>query len=1381
MTDWSRLLPYRESTRRSFEELCYQLAVREYGHQGRFTSIDDSGGGDGVEFFLTLPNGEEWGWQAKFFHPNPRIAGSRKRHVEESLTRSLQLHPRLSRWLLCTPTAFTTGERESELRWWRRLEARHPGLEMVHWGDSELSYLLAQPASAGQRAYFFGDIPLEPEWFRSRLDRQLANLRDRYEHSLHAVTEADLRVHFLARDRFWRASLLESFRWAHEALVSLRLEWQDACALAAAESYIPAATALLAAAEAAAVTLREVAERPEPGVPERIALLEAAMEQLEGARQTFVWTALGAFAPEMMDYEHQNVDRPIPGPIQILIQPASRAIQILQRLRQALDTLEDAERSAMHVIGSAGMGKTHGAAHACYTAVADGRPAILLLGSRFHAGHSVETQILDQLDVPRSYSWDVFAGALDAYAAACGSPVLLVIDALNEAASPATWRQNLPGLEESLKPHRHIRLVTTCRPSYVPAIWGDEPPNAVEAEGFPLQAVPEVMRLYFARYRLLVDVTLSPPSHFRHPLYLKIFCESENPERTAPKTVFLGAQTLFSVLDRYLERISRSLCEKLDRRPSDRFLEEALAPFCDRIWTTGRRTLATEEATRLLDGSGEGPWSRSLTRALLDEGLLIHADLTDEEGEQVGFTYDLLGGYLIARRLLAGIDRQQFDAFVNSAPLCERLAAPGAENRHPLHEDILRGLAAAAPMRTGLHLFHSARNATLWNAGLHALFEMDPKWIDHQAVSLVESLFAAPQNRVPLLTLAMNTALSPGHPLNLHLWDRLLWDLPMAERDLAWGVHVQQALDLWEWMTEETERACRSERPPQAHTEAKIELAALALRWLLASTARGLRDRASRALYRYGRRYPEALAELSLGSLGINDPYVPERCLAACFGVAMAFRADPARAMYRDRVLAELARKLYAAMFAASACHPSTHVLLRDSAAGIMALAAHIHPDLFTEEERERSRAPFPRASGRADVDSWGVAEDRDRDRYRDGNDPLHMDFANHTVGGLVRDRRLYDDAHPEYQRVMGQLRWRMYQLGYRLDAFGELDVRTDRVARMPPATEPKPYVERFGHKYAWIAFLELYGWRHDRGLLPRGFHEPGQRPSEVDLDASFPDPPRDLRVLTGISLPRSTPLREWVEEGPVPDMSPWLLLPEIDGVQGPWVLLDAVLDESHPVTGHGVLVVIRSALVTARDAAAFARDLAGVDPSHRGIPSPPQDLHTYAGEAPWRETHPPNEPATISLAHSRTGSGRTFTVHLPVRHNAWETHHSEIAANYGTAILEKRIAERFGLWMRLPSWDFYEPDARRATLSILHERVGVKHAMTWVRQDLLGTWLREQRQALVWAVGGERKRAVQHPTFKFDPDPGPHYRSFSAVYRLLRDRPLRSTTPPGD
>ena len=96
MIDWSELKPYQNDKRRSFEELCYQIAKGLHGEKGRFTSVDDSGGGDGVEFYLTLENGDEWGWQAKFYHPDKRLNGSRKNDIVNSLKKSCEVHPRLN-------------------------------------------------------------------------------------------------------------------------------------------------------------------------------------------------------------------------------------------------------------------------------------------------------------------------------------------------------------------------------------------------------------------------------------------------------------------------------------------------------------------------------------------------------------------------------------------------------------------------------------------------------------------------------------------------------------------------------------------------------------------------------------------------------------------------------------------------------------------------------------------------------------------------------------------------------------------------------------------------------------------------------------------------------------------------------------------------------------------------------------------------------------------------------------------------------------------------------------------------------------------------------------------------------------------------------------
>ena len=98
MIDWLKLELYEGNKFASFEELCYQVAKGLYGKRRKFTPIDDSGGGDGVEFYLTLHNGDQWGWQAKFYYPNKRhSASNRKMNIKNSLCRAcLQLFGKAS-------------------------------------------------------------------------------------------------------------------------------------------------------------------------------------------------------------------------------------------------------------------------------------------------------------------------------------------------------------------------------------------------------------------------------------------------------------------------------------------------------------------------------------------------------------------------------------------------------------------------------------------------------------------------------------------------------------------------------------------------------------------------------------------------------------------------------------------------------------------------------------------------------------------------------------------------------------------------------------------------------------------------------------------------------------------------------------------------------------------------------------------------------------------------------------------------------------------------------------------------------------------------------------------------------------------------------------
>ncbi len=137
--EWQKLKTYSENKEHSFEELCYQIAKYKYSDKGVFTSIDDSGGGDGVEFYLTFPEGEQWGWQAKFYYPQVRLnVSNRKKHIIDSLKVSCENHPKLTKWFLCTPTNFTTDEQawfDNDLKGYVPEKMK---VSLEHWSDSDL-------------------------------------------------------------------------------------------------------------------------------------------------------------------------------------------------------------------------------------------------------------------------------------------------------------------------------------------------------------------------------------------------------------------------------------------------------------------------------------------------------------------------------------------------------------------------------------------------------------------------------------------------------------------------------------------------------------------------------------------------------------------------------------------------------------------------------------------------------------------------------------------------------------------------------------------------------------------------------------------------------------------------------------------------------------------------------------------------------------------------------------------------------------------------------------------------------------------------------------------------------------------------------------------
>lgn len=804
---------------------------------------------------------------------------------------------------MCTPTSLSPNGKNSEINWFESgLRNLAPNVAIEHWGESDILDFLKDPALSGARSFFFGDLELSDEWFKKQVRKQLANIGDKFIPELHTPTRRDTQVHHVIGDQIFTTSLRENaaalLTYAEniEKRKSKTLEsieptsqWKDTTDL-----LITAASDTVAKLKTSAISINSTVSNIKRGDFEGLGAAD-----IQSRKEAFS-TALTAYS--QICEQARDTLSPVESNTSTagIIQrdPRLRTIDdfesvladsdnALTELYRAVDALENFSRGYLHVLANAGFGKTHLTAHIADSRVSQNLPTILLLGEQFSAGMTIEGRIRQICDIPPGYSWDDFVAALEACGDAGRARVAILIDALNEAVPVDIWRQQLAGFVASLKGRSKIALITTTRTSYREQILGSPSETGVAyLHGFG-ESVEKAVSRYFHYFKIEADVTFSPLDQFQNPLYLRIFCESVNPERETEKKIFIGQQYVINMFEKFLERRNESFSRRVGRPVSSKLLQKLLRRFDQRLWEQNVRHLPFDTAVELLDGATTEEagfiWESSLTKALLNEELLIDRDVF-ETGQAVSFTYDLLGGYLIADYLVSA-DADSIIKLTQSPTFISRLADEDYRERYPLHEDVLHCYRLLLPERAGKHLYELGTGA-LFSGGISAIFEIDPKFITKRESDEITKLFRNPSNRDPLLTMLRGTALISAHPLNVKFLSGLLFGLKLPSRDTSWSELLRKEPEIFLNLASRLYQTSRSSARTKRSRD-QLPLVASYVSWMLTSTNRELRDSATRALCWYGRRFPRSLFQLTIHSLRINDPYISERMLAAAYGVFM--------------------------------------------------------------------------------------------------------------------------------------------------------------------------------------------------------------------------------------------------------------------------------------------------------------------------------------------------------------------------------------------------------------------------------------------------------------------------------------------------------------
>lgn len=1059
----------------------------------------------------------------------------------------------------------------------------------------------------------------------------------------------------------------------------------------------------------------------------------------------------------------------------------------LRRMAQEVNELErhfDGSSGALLVkrlcllSGQWGTGKTHFLCDFAKHRLDQGRPVLLLLAKSFQGSRGILSTLAAATRITGSA--EELLDYLEQLGEALDERVLIIVDGVNEGPR-APWRSAIDELVDLLAPRRHVALVVSCRSPFEHRALSEAVLPQMEKiihRGFNEQEF-DAQAEFFQYYKVPLPEVPLLDDEFSRPLSLKLICESFRGLGTKKlkegfRGVASGQKGMTYVLESFVNRIaepiekryglpSRSCWKLLKGRRG--IADPRVAGFAGYMAVTLREYVGKRASHRIVRAHFPALSSRRRRQlledmrisGLLDEDYILKSSSGTLKSVSVfRLPYQRFSDHLIARHLLEKhLDKSSEDALRGSFAPCKPLGRVFGKKRH--YDDYARpGWAEAlivefpeAVKRVArgdheLYFFlpERARNLNYYYKPLvQGLFWRAPTSFSHGTDRVVGALLDRGNERCWRETVDALVAISikPGHPYSAKRLYSHLSRCSMSLRDRTWSEYIRKRYEspsverLLTWVK-------RVEYISLSANVAEQVIVLLSL--VLTTVARRDRDIATRALVEIGESHPRALFAHTVKALEFNDPYVPERMLAASYGVAMSRYATSAGTRFRS-ALCELARALYEKMFAPNAPYATSHVLRRDYALGVIRLALSVRANLLSAAEHAHLEKPFPQIPLRfpepSDITDEQVAEVQHT---------IHMDFGNYTIGRLVPNRRNYNHENVEYKKMRRQVEWRIWELGYRKADFELID---RQIARMSHYAEQQdaPRTDRYGKKYSWIAFFEMYGLQEARGLLDEGHLY--KRTSDCDIDPSFPKPPPvwipPLPPMFGDISTRST---DWVTGGFTPDFQPLLRVPSINGKRGPWILLQGFVQKQDKALDRNIFTFLRGLLVRKRDVPTLRNKFLQVEyPGNTEIPDGPSDYYLFAGEAGTSprfaaelRTADGRYCRYIDEAFSATEHIPGVRVELPYRQFSWESYHSVMNAFSGFMIPAASIIDALKLCTWNREIDFRDADGLLATLYREEKRENWDddtHNLLYIREDCLRRYLSKTRQTLVWCNWGER------------------------------------------
>lgn len=1008
--DWKEIRTLNGSQQNGFEELCSQIANLEIPPGTNFVRNGTPDGG--VECYVVLPDGSEWGWQAKYFNT---LGDSQWLQIDKSVKNALDKHPKLRRYYVCVPLdlpdARIDGQQSARQKWNNHVKkwvgwALEDGMnvEFVYWGSHELiTRLLAAPKNVGLVRFWFDTKVFDETWFEARFKEARKTAGPRYTPEINVELpiiddfEAFGRtVHFFDGLKTHARGIRDKLRSFNYKCSESSVEAPDFSSLI---SQITSLTEQILS-DLSSMKVQPVGELPFQKIFTQAVAANEVIEKFDKLLYTYKKEYDTKKENQKGDKRQSTYSV---NPFQEL---QYRLIALKQEIRDLSESLENANRltssNILLLTGGAGTGKTHLLCDIADRRTKEGYPTVLLMGQRFISESEPWAQVLQQLDLP-GLSAEEFVSTLEVAAQTAGCRALVLIDALNEGAGRRIWPSHLEAFLARLECSPWIGVVLCVRSSYEQFIIPEgvrERAVKVEHYGFADYEY-DATQTFFSYYGLELPSTPLLAPEFRNPLFLKTLCHGlkESGNHRLPR----GFHGITATFELFLDAINNKLASELSFNVKIPLVKQALYAFTRVLIDTGESWLPLIKAEAVVNELLPGRYfDRSLYHGLVSEGILVE-EVTwnqDKISEDVVFiAYERFADHLTASLLLDAYMNTQSPetAFVEGAPLgflCD--------SQQYVASGLLEALCLQVPERTGKELIEVApaiknrnnigksfRNSIAWRATnafsssiLDSLNELTHSYYDFAET----------------IDIILTVATLPEHPLNASYLDRRLLKDSMPDRDAWWSTYLHKtwqthgAVDrLIDWTSAITQQAPLDDEI--------IDLCSTALAWMLTTSNRFLRDRVTKALVSLLTGRLDATARLVERFADVDDFYVTERVYAVAYGVAMQ--------SHDSEKVGSLAMCVYSQVFATET--PPVHILLRDYARGVIERALFLGANIDVNEDNIRPpyKSSWPDIPNEDEIKpllpNWsrGSYDSRDLEwaRNRIGGSVMGDDFARYVIG----------------------------------------------------------------------------------------------------------------------------------------------------------------------------------------------------------------------------------------------------------------------------------------------------------------------------------------------------------------------------------------------